>query len=97
MVLLRNAENVSIITEGLLAETPLSLIGQFYFEFEYDGKRIGLWPRNEFFNDRFRAMVMKYQPRKGTEGEQRVKQVFIADLMAAREDNLFEWRDVALT
>ncbi len=77
------------------------MIGRFYFEFEYDGKRIGLWPRNEFFNDRFRAMVMKYQPRKGTEEEQRAfqefKQVFIADLMAAREDNLFEWRDVALT
>ncbi|WP_068086144.1 hypothetical protein [Polycladidibacter stylochi] len=95
----RNADNVTIKTEGLPEEAPLALVGRFYFEFEYNGRRIGLWPQNEIFNDEFRTMVSTFQPRKGTAEEQQAfqkfKQDFIAKVMNAGEENLFHWKQLS--
>ncbi|OKL43861.1 hypothetical protein [Pseudovibrio exalbescens] len=96
--LTRNAANVTEVTENLPEEAPLALVGRFYYEFEYEDRRIGLWPKEGFFTDEFREMVITFQPRKGSDEEQRKFQEFKDDLirriMSAGEDNLFNWKEV---
>ncbi|MTI17103.1 hypothetical protein E1162_07600 [Rhodobacteraceae bacterium RKSG542] len=97
--LTRNAENVTAVTENLPEEAPLALIGRFYYEFQYEDRRIALWPKDGFFTDEFREMVIKFQPRAGSEEEQLAYQQFKWDLidrlMAAGEENVFHWKEVA--
>lgn len=77
----RNQINVTVKTEDLPMEAPEALIGRFYFEFEYAGKRIGLWPVDGLFTAEFREMAKKFQPRKGTEQDQAAYQAFKDDLI----------------
>ena len=92
----RNAANVTVVTEGLPMEAPEALIGRFYFEFEYDGHRLGIWPVEGYFTDEFRAMVTQFQPRKGDELEQADYQCFktnlVSRLMASDPKDLFHVR-----
>ncbi|WP_316859584.1 hypothetical protein [uncultured Cohaesibacter sp.] len=95
----RNAHNITIKTEGLPMEAPEALIGRFYFEFEYRGKRIALWPVDGYFTDEFRAQVKQFQPRKGDDATQEAYQTFkhgmVAKLMAADPTALFHRKIVA--
>nr|WP_319515889.1 hypothetical protein [uncultured Cohaesibacter sp.] len=89
----RNADNITIKTEGLPEQAPEALIGRFYYEFEYEGKRIALWPVDGYFTEEFRNMVRGFQPRKGDDAEQSAYQSFkqdlISRLMATAPDDLF--------
>lgn len=95
----RNAANVTVKTEGLPLEAPEALVGRFYYEFEYGGKRIALWPTDGYFTEEFRMMVKCFQPRKGSESEQAAYQFFkhnlVSRLMTAEPETLFHLRDVS--
>lgn len=89
----RNNINITVKTEDLPEEAPLALIGRFYYEFDYEGMRLALWPVDGFFTDEFRSMVKQFQPRKGGEEDQARYQAFKHDmvkrLMAAKPEDLF--------
>ncbi|WP_319528844.1 hypothetical protein [uncultured Cohaesibacter sp.] len=95
----RNAANITVKTEDLPMEAPEALIGRFYFEFEYGGNRIGLWPVEGYFTDEFRDNVKAFQPRKGDAASQAAYQNFkhgmVAKLMAAEPSALFNVKIVA--
>lgn len=95
----RNAANVSVVTEGLPMEAPEALIGRFYYEFEYEGHRLGIWPVDGYFTDEFRTMVKLFQPRKGDAVQQadyqRFKKDLVARLMARDPKDLFHVRKLA--
>ena len=95
----RNAHNITVKTEDLPMEAPEALIGRFYFEFEYRGKRVALWPVDSYFTDEFRSMVKQFQPRKGDEAGQAAYQAFkhgmVAKLMAAEPQALFNVKTIA--
>lgn len=95
----RNEINVTVKTKDLPLEAPEALVGRFYFEFEYEGKRIGLWPVDGFFTDEFRNMVTQFQPRKGSEQEQAAFQAFKQDmigrLMGTEPNKLFHLKQIS--
>ncbi|PLW77200.1 hypothetical protein [Cohaesibacter celericrescens] len=89
-----NQANISIKTEDLPMEAPEALVGRFYFEFSYDGKRIALWPTETYITEEFRSMVKQFQPRKGSLEDQARYQAFkhtmVATLMATNPKELFK-------
>lgn len=94
----RNEINVTVKTKDLPLEAPEALVGRFYFEFEYQAKRIALWPVDGYFTEEFRTMVSSFQPRKGSEQEQAAYQAFkhemVSKLMASEPKDLFHMKTI---
>lgn len=95
----RNEINVTVKTKDLPQEAPQALVGRFYFEFEYEGKRIGLYPIEGLFTDAFRTMTSRFQARRGSDEEQARYQAFEQDmverLMGTEPDTLFHLKQLA--
>lgn len=79
------------------SEAPIAPAGRFYFEIELPAGRRGYWPREGYFDARFRDLVARWQEAPASpqrEAYIAFKQELVGRILGAPADDLFHCREI---